>query len=193
MNKKAIAGSDEYRALACTHSSHVQMRGRDVNGVWHGEHAERYTAEWCGVLDRIHQVASASLGDNGGDGDGDSGSDTDSDSGSDSDSDDDASSSPNSRSGNGGGSGSDSDSEDKELSTDSDEEASHQQQKSQQQSQQRPAQQLDVQPASAARAVARAANVGTPAEYLGAPRESNSKIVVSHSQPPEMPTSQKDK
>ena len=54
MNKKAIAGSSEYRALACTHRNHVQMRGRDANGVWHGEHAERYTAEWCSILDRIH-------------------------------------------------------------------------------------------------------------------------------------------
>ena len=187
MNKKAIAGSEEYRALACTHQSHVQMRGRDVNGVWHGEHAERYTTEWCGVLDRIHQVAAASHGDNVGDGDGDSGSDSDSDSGSDSDSDDDASSSPSNHSGNGGGSGSDSDSDDKEPSTDSDEEASHQQQQSQQQPQQRPAQQPDMQPASAAGAVARAANVGTSIEYFGTPRESNSKIVVSHSQPPERP------
>jgi hypothetical protein len=76
MNKRASAGSKEYRALACVHRSHTQMRGRDANGVWHGEHAERYTSEWCGVLDRIHETA----------GGGDSGSDSssDSDSGSDS-------------------------------------------------------------------------------------------------------------
>ena len=37
MNKKAIAGSTEYRALACTHRTHVQMSGRDASGVWHGD------------------------------------------------------------------------------------------------------------------------------------------------------------
>ena len=57
LNKKAIAGSTEYRALACTHSTHVQMSGRDASGVWHGEHAERYTAKWCSILDRIHELA----------------------------------------------------------------------------------------------------------------------------------------
>ena len=57
MNKKAIAGSVEYRALACTHRQHLQMKGRDANGVWHGEHAERYTKKWCSILDRIHELA----------------------------------------------------------------------------------------------------------------------------------------
>ena len=90
MNRMAIAGSSEYRALVCTHRNHKQMRGRDANGVWHGEHAERYTAGWCSILDRIHELAwqarekgtaqspsssSSESEDSGGDSDSDSGED----------------------------------------------------------------------------------------------------------------------
>jgi hypothetical protein len=176
MNKKAIAGSVEYRALACTHRSHAQMRGRDANGVWHGEHAERYTAEWCGVLDRIHQTAwEAFMDTDGGD---ESGKDSDGDSGSDSSASDagDADSDSDSDSGSG------SDSEDEK--TDSDE-STHQQQQPQQQLRQQaaiqPAQQMAQKrlTASVAEPLLEGALGATPTSYSETSRGMNSKIVVS--------------
>ena len=177
MNKKAIAGSKEYRALACTHRSHPQMRGRDANGVWHGEHAERYTAEWCGVLDRIHQVAWETFVDT--DGGDESGEDSDDDSDSDTlvgsagrvDSDSD----------------SDSESDDDDEKTDSDE-STHQQQQPQQQLRQQaalqPAQQrAQILAGSAAEPVVVGASGVTPTSYSETSRGMNSKIVVSPPSP----------
>ena len=149
------------------------MRGKDANGVWHGEHAERYTSEWCGVLDRMHSAAwTASTG---GGGDGGGGGDIGSDSSSDSDNGSDSSQSASD-------SDSDSDGDSKDVKPESGETAQQQQQPKQQPRQQAPLQLSQQTALALATGSGEPAGVGareiTRSTQSEASRLMNSKIVV---------------